>query len=101
MIQRVGLDHRAHAMCATLSGGERQRVANARVLVREPALVLCDEPTGNLDTATSEQVLDLLEQLEHEGLTMVVITHDPNTAARARRSLTITDGQVSETSTVP
>lgn len=96
MIDHVGLTHRTHAECSTLSGGERQRVAIARVLVREPALVLCDEPTGNLDTATSNQVLDLLEQLHYEGLTIVVITHDPDTAKRAGRNLTITDGNVAE-----
>ena len=96
MIEHVGLTHRTHAECSTLSGGERQRVAIARVLVREPALVLCDEPTGNLDTDTSNQVLDLLEQLHYEGLTIVVITHDPDTAKRAGRNLTITDGTVHE-----
>ncbi len=96
MIEHVGLAHRTRALCSTLSGGERQRVAIARVLVRQPALVLCDEPTGNLDSATSAQVLDLLEQLHYEGLTMVVITHDPDTAARARRNLIITDGTVTE-----
>lgn len=96
VIEHVGLTHRTHASCSTLSGGERQRVAIARVLIRQPALVLCDEPTGNLDTATSHQVLDLLEQLHYEGLTIVVITHDHDTAQRARRNLTITDGHVTE-----
>lgn len=96
VIEHVGLTHRTHALCSTLSGGERQRVAIARVLIRQPALVLCDEPTGNLDTTTSNQVLDLLEQLHYEGLTIVVITHDPDTARRAQRNLTITDGHVTE-----
>lgn len=96
IIDQVGLAHRTHALCSTLSGGERQRVAIARVLIRQPSLVLCDEPTGNLDTATSNQVLDLIEQLHRDGLTIVVITHDPDTAARAQRNLTITDGHVHE-----
>ncbi len=96
VINQVGLRHRTHALCSTLSGGERQRVAVARVLIRQPALVLCDEPTGNLDTTTSTQVLDLIEQLHQQGLTIVVITHDPDTATRAQRNLTITDGHVNE-----
>jgi len=96
VIEHVGLSHRTYAACSTLSGGEQQRVAIARVLVREPALVLCDEPTGNLDTATSRQVLELIEQLHNEGLTVVVITHDPDIAKRAQRNLTISDGIVTE-----
>ena len=96
VIQQVGLSHRTHALCSTLSGGERQRVAIARVLIREPSLVLCDEPTGNLDTATSMQVLDLIERLHHDGLTIVMITHDPDTAQRAQRRLVITDGHLTE-----
>ena len=96
VIQQVSLSHRTHALCSTLSGGERQRVAIARVLVREPSLVLCDEPTGNLDTATSIQVLDLIERLHHDGLTIVMITHDPDTAQRAQRRLVITDGHLTE-----
>jgi putative ABC transport system ATP-binding protein len=96
VIEQVGLGHRTNALCSTLSGGERQRVAIARVLIRQPSLVLCDEPTGNLDTGTSNQVLDLIEQLHHDGLTIVVITHDPDTATRADRNLIITDGTVTE-----
>ena len=96
VIQQVSLSHRTHALCSTLSGGERQRVAIARVLIREPSLVLCDEPTGNLDTATSIQVLDLIERLHHDGLTIVMITHDPETAQRAQRRLVITDGHLTE-----
>lgn len=96
VIQQVSLSHRTHALCSTLSGGERQRVAIARVLIREPSLVLCDEPTGNLDTATSIQVLDLIERLHQDGLTIVMITHDPDTAQRAQRRLVITDGHLTE-----
>jgi putative ABC transport system ATP-binding protein len=96
VIDHVGLTARRQALCAHLSGGEKQRVAIARTLIREPALVLCDEPTGNLDTATSGQVVDLIEGLHAEGLTVVVITHDPDIAARAQRHLTIRDGVVTE-----
>lgn len=92
VIDRVGLTHRQHALCSTLSGGEKQRVAIARTLVREPALVLCDEPTGNLDTTTSHQILDLLHQLHDAGQTLIVVTHDPEIAAGAQRHLSITDG---------
>jgi putative ABC transport system ATP-binding protein len=96
VIEQVGLTARRDALCAHLSGGEKQRVAIARTLVRRPALVLCDEPTGNLDTATSSQVLELIEQLNASGLTIVMITHDPAIAERAGRNLTIRDGHVGE-----
>lgn len=92
VLAQVGLEPRMHATPNELSGGERQRVAIARALVRRPALVLCDEPTGNLDTTSGEQILDLLDQLVAEGLTVIVITHDPNVAARSHRTCTITDG---------
>ena len=98
VIERVGLAHRQHALCTTLSGGEKQRVAIARTLVREPALVLCDEPTGNLDTATTSQILELLDDLHAAGLTITVITHDPDIAKTAQRHLTITDGNLTEPS---
>jgi putative ABC transport system ATP-binding protein len=101
VIEHVGLGSRQHGLCSQLSGGEKQRVAIARTLVREPSLVLCDEPTGNLDTATSDQVLGLIEQLHASGLTVVIITHDHSIAARAQRNLAIRDGIVTETATVP
>ncbi len=96
VIDQVGLGHRTHALCSHLSGGEKQRVAIARTLIREPSLVLCDEPTGNLDTSTTTQILTLLDHLHTAGLTVVVITHDPTIAARAERNLIISDGVVSE-----
>jgi putative ABC transport system ATP-binding protein len=92
----VGLAHRAGALPTTLSGGECQRVAIARALVNSPALVLCDEPTGNLDSASAATVMGLLDQLNNAGYTIVVITHDPGVAAHARRQVTISDGVLSE-----
>ena len=99
LCERVGLDHRTNALCSTLSGGEKQRVAIARTLIRQPSLVLCDEPTGNLDTTTSNTILELIEQLHHDGLTIIIITHDPDTATRAQRNLTIRDGVLHEPNT--
>ncbi|MFC5217597.1 ABC transporter ATP-binding protein [Streptomyces coerulescens] len=95
-LERVGLGHRTDALPTRLSGGERQRVAIARALVARPSLLLCDEPTGNLDTATAESILLLLDELHRNGLTLVVITHDPDVAARGQRTLAIRDGLLSE-----
>ena len=89
--QQVGLDHRAHALPTALSGGERQRVAIARALVNRPSLLMCDEPTGNLDTATTLELTDLLESLHRAGATLVVITHNPAVATgRSGRLLSVT-----------
>lgn len=95
-IERVGLSHRANFLPTKLSGGERQRVAIARALVGTPSLLLCDEPTGNLDTATSAEILDLFEKLNDEGLTLCVVTHEEDVAERAGRRVHIVDGRLSE-----
>lgn len=95
-LTRVGLGHRLDSLPTRLSGGERQRVAIARAMVSDPSLLLCDEPTGNLDSTTSAAILDLLDELHSGGMTLVVITHDTTVAARADRALSIQDGVLSE-----
>lgn len=97
-IERVGLSHRADFLPTKLSGGERQRVAIARALVASPRLLLCDEPTGNLDSKSSADLLDLFAELNEQGLTLVVVTHDENVARRASRRVHIIDGSLTELS---
>jgi putative ABC transport system ATP-binding protein len=93
-LEAVGLAHRAGHKPAELSGGESQRVAIARATILRPRILLADEPTGNLDTAAGRQVMELLEGMNADGLTLVVVTHDPNIGRRARRVIVLRDGQV-------
>ena len=93
-LDRVGMTGRAEFLPSRLSGGERQRAAIARALLGEPSLLLCDEPTGNLDTVSSGAVLDLFSQLSADGLTLAVITHDPAVAGLAQRQVRMVDGRL-------
>jgi len=93
-LEAVGLSGRAEHRPDQLSGGERQRVAIARAMVMSPRVLLADEPTGNLDTASGRVVLDLPEQLNRDGITLVVVTHDPAVARRAQRILLMSDGRI-------
>jgi putative ABC transport system ATP-binding protein len=96
-LEAVGLGHRAGHRPNELSGGESQRVAIARATVMRPRILLADEPTGNLDSAAGQQVLEVIERMNAEGLTLVVVTHDPNVGRRAGRVIVLRDGEIVRT----
>nr|WP_167548433.1 ABC transporter ATP-binding protein [Corallococcus exiguus] len=93
-LDKVQLTHRMHHRPNELSGGQRQRVAIARALVSEPSMLLADEPTGNLDSATGEEIVKLFEQLHRAGHTLVLVTHEPKLAARCPRAIRLSDGEI-------
>ena len=99
-LKRVGLQGREHSHSSQLSGGQQQRVAIARALVTEPAMLLADEPTGNLDSRTSEEIMGIFQSLNDTGKTVVLITHEPDIAQHARRVVTVRDGVIQHDETV-
>ncbi|MCR4730359.1 MAG: ABC transporter ATP-binding protein [Saccharofermentans sp.] len=95
-LKRVKLEHRSSHYPTELSGGQQQRVAIARAIATGPSLILADEPTGNLDSQTSKEIMDIFKALHHQGNTIVLITHDSNVAKQAERSINILDGKITE-----
>ena len=98
-LTKVGLAERMHHRPNELSGGQRQRVAIARALVNEPSILLADEPTGNLDSTTSEEIMRVFESLHDQGQTVIMVTHEPDIAAHAARTLVLRDGRVASDTT--
>lgn len=95
-MERLGIADRAHHLPKQLSGGQRQRVALARAIVRRPSILLADEPTGNLDSHSGAEVVELIEELNRDGITLFVVTHDANLGARAPRRIRMVDGAIDE-----
>jgi putative ABC transport system ATP-binding protein len=95
-LERVGMAHRGKHLPSQLSGGQQQRVAVARAVAGEPAMLLADEPTGNLDSKSGESVMDLLHELHRAGATICMVTHDPRYARHAGRNIHLFDGRVAE-----
>ncbi|MFZ1721676.1 MAG: ATP-binding cassette domain-containing protein, partial [Microgenomates group bacterium] len=100
MLKRVGLGDRLKNTPAQLSGGQQQRVAIARALVNEPAVIFADEPTGNLDTTSGNEIEDLLKQLHAEGTTIIMVTHESDVAAIAKRLILFRDGKIVDDRTI-
>jgi putative ABC transport system ATP-binding protein len=93
-LERVGLGERAKHKPTELSGGEQQRVAIARALVNDPPLILADEPTGNLDSASTKEIISIFQQLNKDGITVIVVTHEPDIAAQTKRVIRLRDGEI-------
>ncbi|ANE75568.1 MULTISPECIES: ABC transporter ATP-binding protein [Dickeya] len=93
-LEKVNMSHRVRHYPSQLSGGQQQRVAVARAIVGKPSLLLADEPTGNLDSANAEAVMNILDELHQDGATICIVTHDPRSAMRAQRTIVLSDGQV-------